>query len=62
MPAAHELVVEAHVGILTAPEGNRPLREGNLLELGLGVQDYKVRTQLNFLEFDCLARGNDGLV
>ena len=50
------------VGILPAPEGNRPLREGNLLELGLRVQDYEVRAQLDLFELDGLARGNDGLV
>ena len=62
VPAAHQFVVEANVGILATPECHRPLGERNLLELGLGVQDYEVRAQFDFFELDGLARGNDSLV
>ena len=60
--AAYQLVVQADVGVLASAENDRTLFEGNLLELGLGVQDYQVRVQFQRPEGDGIARRDYGLV
>ena len=62
MPPAYQLVFEANIGVLPAPENNSSPFERNLRKLILRIQDYQMRMHHHLVELDGIVVAHDGFV